>query len=95
MTTLASNVFFPSDFEDKLIYETIRKNVDIFNACRIVNDQEEIGKAILCIDDAEMDKIEAAVQKSSGYYISGESEINLFGTTITIEALIVEGIVKT
>lgn len=92
MSTLASNVYFPSDFEDKLIYEIIRKNVDIINACRIVEDKEELGKAILCIDDAEMDKVEAAIQKNNDYYVSGESEINLFGTTITVEALIIEKI---
>jgi hypothetical protein len=92
MATLASNVYFPSDFEDKEIYEILRKNVDIFNACRIVDDKEEIGKAVICIDDTEMDKVENAIQKDKDYYVSGESEINLLGTTIAIEALIIEKI---
>ena len=86
----ACNVFFVEDVEDKLIYEMIRKNVDILHGYRIVNNVEEKGKVVVCIDDDDIKKVEQAVQQSKEYCCVGDGEVNLTGTTISVEALIVE-----
>ena len=89
---LSANVFFPVDFEDKDIQAMTRKNVDIFDAVRIDDNTKRSikGKAILCIGEDEIVKVDNAILNNKSFWIAGEDSINLWNTTIIVDAIIVD-----
>lgn len=88
-----SNVFFPADININSIYTTIRKNIDIFKMIRKVNNHEtEEGIGLISLDEAEVQSIIDRINTSKDYIIMGEDTVTFVGTTLSVDALIIEKI---
>ena len=88
-----NNVFFPKDVDKEWMYFLTGKNVDIFNAIRqSTNDEVKEGIGLISLGDDVIQTIIDGVYISKDYIIMGIGNISLVGTSITIEALIVETI---
>jgi hypothetical protein len=88
-----NNIFFSKNVPKEWFCKIIRKNVDIFNMTRVevCNPPENIiGIGLISLSDDDMESIINEVEKSESYWIIGEEKVSLTGTSIMIDALIIE-----
>lgn len=88
-----NNVFFPKGTNKDWIWAMTRKNVDLFNVIRQnMNDDIQEGIGLISLSDIEVQCIIDMVNVSKELVIIGEDEISLVGTSITMQAIIVDTI---
>jgi len=87
---MENNIFFHNSVTQAVIYAWLRKNVDIIPALRHTNTEQ--GNMVVSLDDNEIKKFVDTIRNTKDYYMAGEEDIQIVGTTIVIPAIIVDKI---
>ncbi len=87
---LANNVFFQRIITEEYIKGLCKRSVDMIPAIQESKATGRIGRVVLALTSEEISQVVEDVQKSQGLVVVGNDSVRLVGTSILVDAVIVE-----
>jgi hypothetical protein len=89
---MANNVFFQRVISEDYIKAICRRAVDMIPAIQESKTENRIGRVVLAMKPEEISEVVEEVQKSQGLVVMGNDFVRIAGTSIVIQAVVVETI---